>query len=93
VLRTVEFISDRMSYIILIGRWCNIIVLNVLLNLHMYKTIFLNKTDVCLCSAAFMVILYSKILAFSTTGNKKTFFSLHSTVYYVFDISNSFSSG
>jgi hypothetical protein len=25
----VEFISDRMSYIILIGRWCNIIVLNV----------------------------------------------------------------
>jgi hypothetical protein len=25
-----EFISDRMSYIILRGRWCNIIVLNVL---------------------------------------------------------------
>jgi hypothetical protein len=25
----VEFISDRMSYIILIGRWCDIIVLNV----------------------------------------------------------------
>jgi hypothetical protein len=25
----VEFISDRMSYIILRGRWCNIIVLNV----------------------------------------------------------------
>jgi hypothetical protein len=24
-----EFISDRMSYIILRGRWCNIIVLNV----------------------------------------------------------------
>jgi hypothetical protein len=29
VVRTVEFISDRMSYIILRGRWCNIIVLNV----------------------------------------------------------------
>jgi exonuclease III len=28
-VRRVEFISDRMSYIILIGRWCNIIVLNV----------------------------------------------------------------
>jgi hypothetical protein len=28
-VRTVEFISDRMSYIILRGRWCNIIVLNV----------------------------------------------------------------
>jgi hypothetical protein len=25
----VEFISDRMSYIILRGRWCNITVLNV----------------------------------------------------------------
>jgi hypothetical protein len=25
----VEFVSDRMSYIILKGRWCNIIVLNV----------------------------------------------------------------
>jgi exonuclease III len=28
-VRRVEFISDRVSYIILIGRWCNIIVLNV----------------------------------------------------------------
>jgi exonuclease III len=28
-VRRVEFISDRMSYIILIGRRCNIIVLNV----------------------------------------------------------------
>jgi hypothetical protein len=25
----VEFVSDRMSYIILRGRWCDIIVLNV----------------------------------------------------------------
>jgi hypothetical protein len=25
----VEFVSDRMSYMILRGRWCNIIVLNV----------------------------------------------------------------
>jgi exonuclease III len=29
VVRRLEFISDRMSYIILRGRWCNIIVLNV----------------------------------------------------------------
>jgi hypothetical protein len=28
-VRRVEFISDRMSYIKLRGRWCNIIVLNV----------------------------------------------------------------
>jgi hypothetical protein len=28
-VRRVEFISDRMSYIILRGRWCNVIVLNV----------------------------------------------------------------
>jgi hypothetical protein len=28
-VRRVEFISDRMSYIILRGPWCNIIVLNV----------------------------------------------------------------
>jgi exonuclease III len=28
-VRRVEFISDKMSYIILRGRWCNIIVVNV----------------------------------------------------------------
>jgi hypothetical protein len=28
-IRRVEFISDKMSYIILRGRWCNIIVLSV----------------------------------------------------------------
>jgi hypothetical protein len=28
-VKRVEFISDRISYIILRGRWCNIIVLNV----------------------------------------------------------------
>ena len=27
--KTVEFVSDRVSYIVLRGRWCNIIVLNV----------------------------------------------------------------
>jgi hypothetical protein len=29
-VRRVEFVSDMMSYIILRGRWCNIIVVNVL---------------------------------------------------------------
>jgi hypothetical protein len=29
VVRRAEFISDRIMYIILRGRWCNIIVLNV----------------------------------------------------------------
>jgi len=28
-VKRVEFVSDRMSYIVLRGRWCNIIVLNV----------------------------------------------------------------
>ena len=28
-VKRVEFVSDRMSYIVLKGRWCNIIVLNV----------------------------------------------------------------
>jgi hypothetical protein len=28
-VRRVDFVSDRMSYIILRGRWCNIVVLNV----------------------------------------------------------------
>jgi hypothetical protein len=28
-VKRVEFVSDRMSYMILRGRWCNIIVLNV----------------------------------------------------------------
>ena len=27
-VKTVEFVSDRMSYIVLRGHWCNIIVLN-----------------------------------------------------------------
>jgi hypothetical protein len=29
VVKRVEFVSDRMSYIILRGSWCHIIVLNV----------------------------------------------------------------
>ena len=28
-VKRVEFLSDRVSYIVLRGRWCNIIVLNV----------------------------------------------------------------
>jgi hypothetical protein len=28
-VKRMQFVSDRMSYIILRGRWCNIIVLNV----------------------------------------------------------------
>ena len=28
-IKGVEFVSDRMSYIVLRGRWCTIIVLNV----------------------------------------------------------------
>jgi hypothetical protein len=28
-VKRLEFVSDRMSYIILRGRWCNIIVMNV----------------------------------------------------------------
>ena len=28
-VKTVEFVSERVSYIVLRGRWCNIIVLNV----------------------------------------------------------------
>ena len=28
-VKGVQFVSDRMSYIVLRGRWCNIIVLNV----------------------------------------------------------------
>ena len=28
-VKRVEFVSDRMSYSVLRGRWCNIIVLNV----------------------------------------------------------------
>ena len=29
IVSAVEFVSDRMSYIVLRGRWCSIIVLNV----------------------------------------------------------------
>jgi hypothetical protein len=29
-VKRVEFVSDRMSYIILRGRWCDIIVTNVM---------------------------------------------------------------
>ena len=29
-VKRVEFVSDKVSYIVMRGRWCNIIVLNVL---------------------------------------------------------------
>ena len=29
VVKRVEFVSDRVSYIVMRGRWCNIIVVNV----------------------------------------------------------------
>jgi len=28
-IKRVEFVSDRLSYIVLVGRWCNTVVLNV----------------------------------------------------------------
>ena len=28
-VKRVEFVSDRLSYIVMRGRWCNVIVLNV----------------------------------------------------------------
>ena len=28
-VKRVEFVNDRVSYIVLRGRWCNVIVLNV----------------------------------------------------------------
>ena len=28
-VKTVDFVSDRVSYVVLRGHWCNIIVLNV----------------------------------------------------------------
>jgi hypothetical protein len=28
-VKTVEFVTDRIAYIILIGRWCHIVLLNV----------------------------------------------------------------
>jgi len=28
-VKRVEFVSDRLSYIVLRGRWCNIVVVNV----------------------------------------------------------------
>jgi hypothetical protein len=37
-VKTVEFVSDRMSYIIVRGRWCDIIILNV-------HTLIENKID------------------------------------------------
>jgi len=39
-VKRVEFISDRMSYIVLIGRWCNVIVRNVHIQSERKKAIF-----------------------------------------------------
>ena len=40
-VKTVEFVSDRMSYIVLRGRWINIIVLNMRRKVMIPNTIFM----------------------------------------------------
>jgi len=42
-VKTVEFVSDRMPYIVLRGRWCNIIVLNVRRKVMIPNTIFMRN--------------------------------------------------
>jgi len=42
-VKTVEFVSDRVSYIFLKGRWSNIIVLNVRRKVMIPKTIFVRN--------------------------------------------------
>ena len=42
-VKTVDFVSDRMSYILLRGRWCNIIVLNVRKKVIITNTIFMRN--------------------------------------------------
>ena len=44
-VKRVEFVSDGLSYIVLRGRWCNIIVLN----LHATSEEKSNDPKVCLC--------------------------------------------
>ena len=41
-VKRVEFVSDRISYIVLRGHWCNIIVLNVLHQVK--KIVMIQKT-------------------------------------------------
>jgi hypothetical protein len=41
-IRRVEFVSDRMSYIILRGRWCNIIVVNVHMRIYIYIYVYID---------------------------------------------------
>jgi hypothetical protein len=55
-IKRAEFVSDRMSYIILRGRWCNIIVLNVHAptvdkNYDDVKDSFYKELDVCLINS------------------------------------------
>jgi hypothetical protein len=56
---TVEFDSNRMSYIVLRGPWCNIIVLNVHSQseekLMIQKTVYMSK-------CVFLIIFHTKIL-------------------------------
>ena len=46
-VKRVEFVSDRMSYIVLRARWCNIVVLSVHApseeKINDSKTVFMNK--------------------------------------------------
>jgi len=46
-IKTVEFVSDRMLYIVSRGHWCNIIVLNVHVSMEekmmIQKTVFMRN--------------------------------------------------
>jgi hypothetical protein len=54
-VKRVEFVSDRMSYIILRGRWCHIIVLNVHAptddKIDVVKDSFYEELDMCLINS------------------------------------------
>jgi len=54
-LKRVEFVSDRMSYIVLGGHWCNIIVLNVHVPSDDSKDIFYEELEQVLTIVLFTI--------------------------------------
>jgi len=58
-VKTAEFVSDRMSYIVLGDRWCNIVVLNVLASSK--EKVIIQKRVFMQNQCRFSVIFFSTI--------------------------------
>ena len=56
-VKRIEFVSNRMSHIVMRGRWCNIIVLNV--HASSEEKVMIKKRQFCENSRRFSIIFLS----------------------------------